>query len=128
MRVVALLVLLLSFEARAGSCWLAYVHGKLSDAPGFGPSNLSPSAGATETDRRNYWRRGSGDTYGDFVLYRPPLKATTILLWFGPFLLLALGFAVLLRRVRRRREGTDSEISDANRKRAAELLASGEPR
>ncbi len=68
------------------------------------------------------------ERYGDFVLYRPPLKATTILLWFGPFLLLALGFAVLLRRVRRRREGTDSEISEADRKRAAELLAGSEPR
>jgi len=68
------------------------------------------------------------ERYGDFVLYRPPLKATTILLWFGPFLLLALGFAVLLRRVRRRRQGPDAEISDADRKRAAELLAGSEPR
>ncbi len=68
------------------------------------------------------------ERYGDFVLYRPPLKATTILLWFGPFLLLALGFAVLLRRVRRRRQAADTEISDADRKRAAELLAGSEPR
>jgi cytochrome c-type biogenesis protein CcmH len=68
------------------------------------------------------------ERYGDFVLYRPPLKATTILLWFGPFLLLALGFAVMLRRVRRRRQGPDAEISDADRKRAAELLAGSEPR
>jgi cytochrome c-type biogenesis protein CcmH len=68
------------------------------------------------------------ERYGDFVLYRPPLKATTILLWFGPFLLLALGFAVLLRRVRRRRQGADAEISDADRKRAAELLAGSGPR
>ena len=29
--------------------------------------------------------------YGDFVLYRPPLRATTALLWAGPFILLALG-------------------------------------
>jgi cytochrome c-type biogenesis protein CcmH len=29
--------------------------------------------------------------YGDFVLYRPPLKATTVLLWFGPFLFLTGG-------------------------------------
>jgi len=68
------------------------------------------------------------ERYGDFVLYRPPLKATTLLLWFGPFLLLALGFAVLLRRVRRRRQAADTEISDADRKRAAELLAGSEPR
>src|SRR5207245_3371344 len=35
--------------------------------------------------------------YGDFVLYRPPLKLTTVLLWFGPLLLLAGGFLVLVR-------------------------------
>ena len=39
--------------------------------------------------------------YGDFVLYNPPVKPVTYLLWFGPFLLLAGGIAVwwvLLRR------------------------------
>jgi len=66
------------------------------------------------------------ERYGDFVLYRPPLKATTILLWFGPLLLLAVGFAVLLRRVRRRRAPEETQISAADRKRAAEILAGGE--
>ena len=32
--------------------------------------------------------------YGDFVLYRPPLKKNTLLLWFGPFLFLVIGFFV----------------------------------
>ncbi|MCC6380339.1 MAG: cytochrome c-type biogenesis protein CcmH [Burkholderiales bacterium] len=41
--------------------------------------------------------------YGDFVLYEPPVKATTWLLWFGPFLLLAGGALVWLAIVRRRR-------------------------
>ena len=68
------------------------------------------------------------ERYGDFVLYRPPFKATTMLLWLGPFLLLALGFAVLLRRVRRRRQAPDTGISDSDRKRAAQLLAGSEPR
>ena len=68
------------------------------------------------------------ERYGDFVLYRPPLKTTTFLLWFGPFLLLAAGFAVLLRRVRRRRAAGEAVVGDAERKRAAELLAGGEPR
>ena len=68
------------------------------------------------------------ERYGDFVLYRPPLKATTVLLWFGPLLLLAAGFAVLMRRVRRRRAAVSTEVSDADRRRAAELLAGGEPR
>ena len=40
--------------------------------------------------------------YGDFVLYRPPLKSTTALLWFGPALLLLGGFAGLAIVLRRR--------------------------
>ena len=40
--------------------------------------------------------------YGDFVRYRPPLKGTTALLWFGPFLLLAAGVAALVLYLRRR--------------------------
>ena len=59
--------------------------------------------------------------YGDFILYRPPLKAATLLLWFGPFLLLAIGAAVLVRRVRRR-SGAAPELSEAERARAARLL------
>jgi cytochrome c-type biogenesis protein CcmH len=40
--------------------------------------------------------------YGDFVLYRPPLRATTVLLWFGPALMLIGGAAVLVLVLRRR--------------------------
>lgn len=40
--------------------------------------------------------------YGDFVLYRPPLKGTTWLLWFGPALLLGGGVVVLVTVLRRR--------------------------
>lgn len=40
--------------------------------------------------------------YGDFVLYRPPFKATTVLLWLGPSLMLLIGFAVLAGVLRRR--------------------------
>jgi cytochrome c-type biogenesis protein CcmH len=59
--------------------------------------------------------------YGDFVLYRPPLKATTIALWGGPFLLLALGVFVLVRRLRQRRVPAP-QLSAAERARAARLL------
>jgi cytochrome c-type biogenesis protein CcmH len=59
--------------------------------------------------------------YGDFVLYRPPFKATTLALWLGPFLLLALGIAVLVRRLLRRRV-PEPQLSDAERARAARLL------
>ena len=58
--------------------------------------------------------------YGDFVLYRPPFKASTIALWAGPFVLLALG-AWLLRRIVRRRAPAP-QLSDAERARAAKLL------
>ncbi len=40
--------------------------------------------------------------YGDFVLYRPPFKATTVLLWLGPALMLAIGAIVLLAVLRHR--------------------------
>ena len=41
--------------------------------------------------------------YGDFVLYDPPFKARTVLLWVGPFVLLALGAGALVLVLRRRR-------------------------
>ena len=59
--------------------------------------------------------------YGDFVLYRPPLKLATVALWIGPFLFLALGLWLLARRLARRRV-PEPELSDAERARAAKLL------
>ncbi|HJV11709.1 MAG TPA: cytochrome c-type biogenesis protein [Burkholderiales bacterium] len=58
--------------------------------------------------------------YGDFVLYRPPLKATTIALWAGPFVFLVLGAWILVRLLRR--HAPERELSDAERARAAKLL------
>ena len=66
--------------------------------------------------------------YGDFVLYRPPLKATTVLLWFGPALLLLAGLVVLIRVMRARRraaDATDRPLTDDERSRAAALLTGG---
>lgn len=65
------------------------------------------------------------DRYGDFVLYQPPFKATTALLWGGPVLLLAIGALVLVRVVRARR-ATAAPLSDAERARAEALLAGKE--
>jgi len=42
------------------------------------------------------------DRYGDFVLYRPPVKPITWLLWIGPFVILLIGIAGLLTYLRRR--------------------------
>lgn len=63
--------------------------------------------------------------YGDFVLYRPPLKATTLMLWFGPLILLAIGLAVLFYRLARRRKTAEVELTDSERARAARLLEDG---
>jgi cytochrome c-type biogenesis protein CcmH len=64
--------------------------------------------------------------YGDFVLYRPALKATTLLLWFGPLLLALLGIGMLVRRLKRRRAETPAALSDAERARAEALLKGSE--
>ena len=47
--------------------------------------------------------------YGDFVLYQPPLKTTTWLLWFGPFALLLLGAGIWYAIARRRKRGDDDD-------------------
>jgi cytochrome c-type biogenesis protein CcmH len=59
--------------------------------------------------------------YGDFVLYRPPLKASTVLLWAGPFLFLLFGIWFLIRRVRKQAL-PERQLSEAERARAAKLL------
>jgi cytochrome c-type biogenesis protein CcmH len=41
--------------------------------------------------------------YGDFVLFRPPMKPTTYLLWVGPFILLVLGLVVLMFNLKKRK-------------------------
>ena len=62
--------------------------------------------------------------YGDFVLYRPPLKTTTVLLWLGPFTLLAIAVLMMVLNVRRRRRSAQpAALSDADTAKARELLA-----
>lgn len=66
--------------------------------------------------------------YGDFVLYKPPLKPVTWLLWFGPFVLLlsAVLFLVMFlrRRQRDRVEHAEPGLSEAERRQAQQLLDS----
>ena len=73
--------------------------------------------GASENDVRDYMVA----RYGDFVLYKPPLKATTVALWVGPFVLLVAGALLLWRRVARRRV-PEAQLTEAQRSRAAKLL------
>ena len=60
--------------------------------------------------------------YGDFVRYRPPLKGSTVLLWFGPALLLAGGLGALLLTLRRRNVAIDATPLSADELRQAERL------
>lgn len=67
--------------------------------------------------------------YGDFVLYRPPLKAVTLLLWGGPLVLMLAGLAVLVRYLRRRagRLAEDAPLSAEDARRAEALLKENTP-
>lgn len=61
--------------------------------------------------------------YGDFVLLRPPVKATTYLLWATPVILLLLGGVVVVTVLRRGRTPAKTPpLSDAERERARKLL------
>ena len=61
--------------------------------------------------------------YGDFVLYNPPVKSATLLLWLGPFVLLAVAGVALVTYLRRRdRELPAQLLSDEDRERARALL------
>ncbi|MEI8157500.1 MAG: cytochrome c-type biogenesis protein [Burkholderiales bacterium] len=65
--------------------------------------------------------------YGDFVLYRPPVKPSTWLLWAGPFGLMILGVVALFVYLRRRSADVGTDVlTDDERKRAEAMLQEGE--
>ncbi len=66
--------------------------------------------------------------YGDFVRYRPPLKGSTLLLWFGPVLLFVVALGAMVRYLRRRTAVPTPPLSDAQRREAERLLDSGDPK
>ncbi len=70
--------------------------------------------------------------YGDFVLYDPPLKPSTYIIWFGPFVIIGVAAFFMVRAVLQRKPATDEAISDAERERLHALLeldnTSGEPK
>jgi cytochrome c-type biogenesis protein CcmH len=79
-------------------------------------------AGKSDAEIRDYMVQ----RYGDFVLYRPPLKSSTLLLWIGPFALLIAGFAAVWIFVRRRRTMPAAALSAEEESRADELLGRGD--
>lgn len=75
-------------------------------------------AGSSKSDVVDYMVQ----RYGDFVLYRPPFNASTLLLWIGPFIFLLLALFGLLKYIRGRTQATDPEISPEDLDRAKKLL------
>lgn len=61
--------------------------------------------------------------YGDFVLFDPPMKSYTILLWYGPFALLLIGLAGLVWQLRKRKNKiTEVQLSLEQEQAAAAML------
>jgi len=80
-------------------------------------------AGKTDTEIKEYLV----SRYGDFVLYRPPVKPITWVLWFGPFILLIGALVLLVRMVRRsHRSAVAPALDPAQRAKAQSLLQDSE--
>ena len=63
------------------------------------------------------------DRYGDFVLYKPPFKIKTLLLWFGPAILLLFSLYYLLKRIRQQEhQPAVDALTDEQRQKMRELL------
>ncbi len=75
-------------------------------------------AGRSDDEIRKYMV----DRYGDFVLYRPPVKGSTLLLWIGPFVLLVAGFLAVWVFVRRRRTAPPQAALSAEEEARADRL------
>jgi cytochrome c-type biogenesis protein CcmH len=74
--------------------------------------------GRTDDQIRSYMV----ERYGDFVLYRPPLKATTVMLWLGPLALLLVGAGAFWTVVRKRRPQTTTPGPSPGRRAEIEAL------
>lgn len=97
--------------------------------------NLASSSASLAGDLRGQVRemvdRGAGDEeikeylvsrYGDFVLYDPPVKPSTWLLWSGPFVVLLLGLIFAWRVIRHASRSGASELSEEEHARARRYL------
>ena len=60
--------------------------------------------------------------YGDFVMYRPPLKSSTLLLWFGPVLFFIVAAYVVASFMRKQKQTSDVEISAEQKQKAHSFL------
>ena len=79
------------------------------------------AAGKSEAEVKTYMT----DRFGDFVLYNPPFKATTVVLWAGPFAVLLLAGFLLIRRLRKSSVAhAPAVLTDEDRNRARAMLNS----
>jgi len=98
--------------------------------------SLADSNADLATDLRNlvYQKMREGKTnqeiidflvarYSDFVLYRPPVKSTTIMLWFAPALLIIIGATVAFIAIRRRGQQIEAPLTVEEHKKVEQLLA-----
>jgi cytochrome c-type biogenesis protein CcmH len=60
--------------------------------------------------------------YGDFVLYRPPLKPTTYMLWVGPFIILLIALIVVVQFIRKRQQSKPADINQSDRDKIKKML------
>ena len=95
-------------------------------------SSHSDLANDLRREVREQMRKGLSDKeiidylvskYGDFVLFDPPMKKATLILWYGPFALLLIGAGVLVYQLRKRKKQIkEADLSAADAQRAAALL------
>ncbi len=82
------------------------------------------NAGRTDKEIINYMV----ERYGDFVLYNPPFKASTIILWLGPvvlFLAAAVAFYIHLRRRKSTVRASERTLTPDEKRKAEQLLRGG---
>ena len=76
------------------------------------------AAGKSEDEIRDYLVA----RYGDFVLFHPPFKPSTLILWLGPFALVAIGLAGGLTIMRRQKKSAPVALSESERERVKRLM------
>ena len=78
--------------------------------------------GKTEQEIKTYMLT----RYGDFVLYKPPFKLKTVLLWIGPGVFLLIGLIVVFLYTRRRKKQQITELDVAEEQKIRQLLEKGD--
>jgi cytochrome c-type biogenesis protein CcmH len=63
------------------------------------------------------------DRYGDFVLYDPPLKPSTYVLWFTPLFMFLIGCIMLVRTLRKKTQSQETTLSEEEQRRLDALLS-----